>query len=54
MENSYTCVCGNQTWFVLEQAVRCAVCGKQFAVQMTPLDEFNAAVSELVEEAEEG
>jgi len=53
MENAYTCVCASKTWFVLEQSVRCTVCNKTFPVQMTPVDEFNRAVAEEVEVAEE-
>ena len=53
MENAYTCTCGNQTWFVLEQAVRCSACNERFAVQLTPVDEFNHTVLEEVVEADE-
>jgi len=53
MENVYTCSCGNQTWFVLEQVVLCTRCNKKFPVQLTPVAEFNHMVSEEVEAVEE-
>jgi hypothetical protein len=53
MDNVYTCSCGNQTWVILDNAVRCAVCNEQFAVQLTPVRDFNRTVTTGVMETEE-
>lgn len=52
MENVYTCVCGNQTWIVMDSAVCCTVCRTKFEVQLTPVSEFNHKVVEEIEEEE--
>lgn len=53
MDNVYTCTCGNQTWIIFDNAVRCTVCTTQFTVQNTPVTEFNHSVTEQLEELEE-
>ncbi|MFB3917013.1 MAG: hypothetical protein ACE14M_09795 [Terriglobales bacterium] len=53
MENVYTCSCGNQTWIVLEGAVRCTVCHSDFRAQMESVKDFNHKVLEEIEETEE-
>ncbi len=53
MEDVYTCTCGNRTWLILENVVRCAACDTEFPAQHTPVREFNRLVSEEVEELEE-
>ena len=53
MENVYTCSCGNETWVILDNAVRCTACKMVFAVPLTPVKDFNHLVSEEVQELEE-
>lgn len=53
MENVYTCTCGNQTFIVLDNAVRCTACNTVFATKNTPVAEFNHQVTEELEELEE-
>ncbi len=53
MENVYTCSCGNQTWLILETAVRCQACNREFTTEHTPVTQFNHAVLEEIEELEE-
>ncbi len=52
MDNVYTCICGNQTWIIMENVVRCTVCHTDYNVQLTPVSEFNAKVMEELEEEE--
>jgi uncharacterized Zn finger protein (UPF0148 family) len=52
MDNVYTCVCGNQTWIILDGTVRCTMCHEDYAVQLTPVNEFNTKVMEQLEEEE--
>jgi hypothetical protein len=52
MENVYTCVCGNQTWIVMENAVRCTICHADFDVQLPPVREFNQRIMQEIEEQE--
>jgi hypothetical protein len=52
MSNVYTCICGNQTWIVFENFVRCTVCQREYEVQNTPVREFNDKVAEEVLECE--
>lgn len=49
----YTCSCGNQTWQVGENGVRCTSCNAVFNAQFTPVREFNEMVTKGVREAEE-
>jgi hypothetical protein len=53
MENVYTCSCGNQTWMVLENSVRCTACNEVFTVAVPPVVEFNHMVLNEVLETEE-
>jgi hypothetical protein len=53
MDNVYTCSCGNQTWIILDNAVRCTACNEQFAVHLTSVRDFNHMVTEDVFETEE-
>jgi hypothetical protein len=50
MADLYTCSCGNQTWQILETVVRCTACETEFAVQHTPVSEFNHRVTQELEE----
>ncbi len=52
MDNVYTCICGNQTWIIMEGAVRCTVCHNDYNVQLSPVKEFNEKVLEEMEEEE--
>ncbi len=53
MDNVYTCTSGNQTFIVLDNAVRCKECNTTFPVRNTPVKEFNHHVMEELEELEE-
>jgi hypothetical protein len=53
MENVYTCTCGNQTWTVLDNAVRCTACNTVFPTVNTPVTEFNHELMTELEELEE-
>lgn len=53
MENVYTCTCGNQTWIVLDNAVRCTACNAVFPIRNTPVTEFNHELLTEIEEMEE-
>lgn len=54
MADKYTCRCGNQTWQILETAVRCTACETQFVAPHTPVAAFNHIVTlELELELEE-
>ncbi len=54
MADMFTCRCRNQTWQILETAVRCTGCGTQFAVPHMPVAAFNHIVTlELEIEREE-
>lgn len=50
MADFYTCRCGNQTWKIFENGVRCTVCGTEFVTQHTPVSEFNHTVTQEMEE----
>jgi len=50
MADRYTCRCGNQTWQILETAVRCTACGTQFVAPHTPVAAFNHLVTLELEE----
>jgi len=50
MADRYTCRCGNQTWQILETAVRCTACGAQFVAPHTPVAAFNHLVTLELEE----
>jgi hypothetical protein len=50
MEDVYTCSCGNQTWLILENVVRCAACNLEYPAQHTPVNEFNHMVNDKVQE----
>jgi len=50
MADRYTCRCGNQTWQILETAVRCTACGIQFVAPHTPVAAFNHLVTLELEE----
>ena len=54
MADVYTCSCGNQTWQILETAVRCTACGTEFVAPHMPVAAFNHLVAlELELELEE-
>ena len=53
MDNVYTCSCGNQTWVISDNAVRCTACNAQFVTPLTPVAEFNHKVTEELMELEE-
>jgi hypothetical protein len=53
MEPLYTCSCGNQTWVILDNAVRCTACNERYEVVLTPVQEFNRMVAEEIQELEE-
>jgi len=46
----YTCSCGNQTWQILETAVRCTACGTEFVAPHMPVAAFNHMVTLELEE----
>ena len=48
----YTCTCGNQTWIVFDDVVRCTMCHKDYDVQNTPVFDFNAKAAKELEEHE--
>ena len=50
MADVYTCSCGNQTWRILDAAVRCATCGTEFVAPHMAVGEFNHMVTEELEE----
>jgi len=50
MADVYTCSCGNQTWRILENAVRCTACATDFVAAHMPVAEFNHMVTEELEE----
>jgi len=50
MADMYTCSCGNQTWQVLEAAVRCTACGTEIVAPHMPVAEFNHMVTQELEE----
>lgn len=50
MAKVYTCNCGNQTWQILETAVRCTACAAQFVVPHMPVAAFNHIVTLELEE----
>jgi len=50
MADMYTCSCGNQTWQVLEAAVRCTACGTEVVAPHMPVTEFNHMVTQELEE----
>lgn len=51
MADKYTCSCGNQTWQILETAVRCTACGTEFvAPPHMPVAAFNHMVTLELEE----
>lgn len=51
MADMYTCSCGNQTWQILETAVRCTACGTEFvAPPHIPVAAFNHMVTLELEE----
>lgn len=52
-EEVYTCSCGNETWVVLNNLVRCTACKLEFPAELTPVREFNHRVSEALQEAAE-
>lgn len=51
MTDLYTCNCGNQTWEIFENGVRCVTCQTEFMVPHMPVKEFNHMVTEELEEA---
>jgi len=54
MADMYSCSCGNQTWQILETAVRCTACGAEFVAPHMPVAAFNHLVTlELELELEE-
>ena len=50
MADVYTCSCGNQTWQILESAVRCTACATEFVAPHMPVAEFNHMVTLELEE----
>ncbi|HVP52584.1 MAG TPA: hypothetical protein VMT05_10760 [Terriglobales bacterium] len=50
MADMYTCSCGNQTWQILEAAVRCTACGTEVVAPHMPVAEFNHMVTQELEE----
>ena len=54
MADKYTCSCGNQTWQILDDVVRCTACWTDFAAPHMPVGAFNRmVVLELQEVFEE-
>jgi hypothetical protein len=50
MADLYTCSCGNQTWEILDNGVRCTACKTEYVTLHTPVSEFNSAVTKEMEE----
>lgn len=50
MADMYTCTCGNQTWQILDTAVRCMACGGEFVASHMPVQAFNHMVTMELEE----
>lgn len=51
MADLYTCKCGNQSWEILDNTVRCTTCQAEYITQHTPVSEFNRALTQELEEA---
>lgn len=51
MADIYTCSCGNQTWEIFDNGVRCLACKEEFVVTHMPVKDFNHMVTEALEEA---
>jgi hypothetical protein len=54
MADMFTCTCGNQTWQIFDEGVRCTTCKTEFITHHVPVAEFNHTLNlELEEELEE-
>jgi hypothetical protein len=53
MDDKYTCSCGNHTWQILENVVRCTACCTDFAVPHMPVAAFNHLIILEQEQQEE-